>query len=281
MVKTKTKVGASFFALAFFMIITKNAYFFCCYILAVYLHEMSHDKMAKKLGYATKEIKLSAFGAVLYGDFDGVSFDDELKIAMAGPATKLCMAVCTLACWWVFPSLYAYTQPFYLANMCIFAINLLPCYPLDGGRIVFSFLGKRKGCFSAKKIFCRIGACVSFLFFAFFIFLFINGIVNITVALFSIFLFINSADMSTQPVYERIVGVSINKKRLKKGVEVKMVALSGENCVKDLTKFCTSNQLFNLLIVNDDMKVSTIYGFDEIEQILLDYPLETKLKQID
>ena len=170
--KTRFKVGASFFALTFFMLITKNGVFFVYYLLAVILHEVSHEKMANRLGYKTCSIRLSAFGAVLYGEFDQMSFADQVKIALSGPLINLFLAVCTLALWWVFPSLYAFSQPFYLANMCIFAINLLPCYPLDGGRLLFALLGKKTNEKRAKKLFVAVGLVLSFLFFGLFVFVF-------------------------------------------------------------------------------------------------------------
>ncbi len=157
--KTKTKVGASFFALTFFMLITKNAYFFCCYAFAVLLHEFSHGKMANKLGYNTNEIKLSAFGAVLYGSFEQTSCGDEVKIALAGPICNLCLAVVTLACWWLYPECYVFTQPFYMANLCVFFVNLLPCYPLDGGRVLFALLNNKYGHKISKKVWQIVFLC--------------------------------------------------------------------------------------------------------------------------
>ncbi|MBR2029275.1 MAG: site-2 protease family protein, partial [Clostridia bacterium] len=196
--QTKIKVGASFFALAFFMLVTKNGIYFLYYVVAVVLHEFAHAKAAKKLGYKTKDICLSAFGAVLYGDFGDMSFADEAKIALAGPLLNLFMAVCTLALWWAFPSLYVFTQPFYMANVCIFAINLLPCYPLDGGRVLFAVMGQKLGENKAKKLFVALGVAMSFLCFCLFLCLLFLGVVNLTFGLFGLFLFANATGFKSQ-----------------------------------------------------------------------------------
>ena len=279
--KTKFKVGASFFALTFFMFVTKNSLFFVYYLLAVILHEVAHEKMANKLGYKTCSIKLSAFGAVLYGEFDEMTFVDQAKIAICGPLTNLFFAVCTLALWWVFPALYPVSQPFYLANMCIFAINLLPCYPLDGGRLLFALLGKKTNEKRAKQIFATVGVILSFLFFGLFLFALLGGVVNLTFGLFGLFLFLNATSVKKQKIYQRVVGLKINKKRLQKGVEIKTIALSSDNEVGCLAKFCCSAVLYNVWVVDDDNKVVLVVGFDELEDIVLRYPLHTKLKQID
>lgn len=279
--KTKIKVGASFFALAFFMLITKNGVYFLYYIIAVILHEFAHARVALKLGYKTKDICLSAFGAVLYGDFNDVTFCDEAKIALAGPFLNLFMAVCTLALWWVFPSLYTFTQPFYIANVCIFAINLLPCYPLDGGRVLFAVMGEKLGENKAKKLFVALGVLLSLVCFCLFLFFLFCGVVNLTFGLFGLFLFANATGFKKQKVYQRLVGLQVSKQKLQRGMEIKTIALHHENNVSCLAKYCCGNFLYNVQVVGDDNKVVAMFAFDEIEDILLNYPPHTKLKQID
>ena len=279
--KTKIKVGASFFALAFFMLITKNGVYFLYYIIAVILHEFAHARVALKLGYKTKDICLSAFGAVLYGDFNEVTFCDEAKIALAGPFLNLFMAVCTLALWWVFPSLYTFTQPFYIANVCIFAINLLPCYPLDGGRVLFAIMGEKLGENKAKKLFVALGVLLSLVCFCLFLFFLFCGVVNLTFGLFGLFLFANATGFKKQKVYQRLVGLQVSKQKLQRGVEIKTIALHHENNVSCLAKYCCGNFLYNVQVVGDDNKVVAMFAFDEIEDILLNNPPHTKLKQID
>ena len=279
--KTKIKVGASFFALAFLMLVTKNGVYFLYYMVAVILHEFAHAKVALKLGYQTKDISLSAFGAVLYGDFSHMSFADEAKIALAGPMLNLFLAVCTLATWWAFPSLYFFTQPFYIANVCIFAVNLLPCYPLDGGRVLFAVMGQKLGENKAKKLFVAVGISLSVLCFGLFLFLLFCGVVNLTFGLFGLFLFANATGFKKQKVYQRIVGLQITKQKLQRGAEIKTVALHCDNNVSCLAKYCCGNFLYNVQVVGDDNKVIAMFAFDEMQDILLNYPPNTKLKQID
>ena len=46
---------------------------------------------------------------------------------------SLCIAVAGL--WWFYPVTYAYTDGIFYASAAMLALNLLPAYPLDGGRI--------------------------------------------------------------------------------------------------------------------------------------------------
>ena len=132
-----------------------------------------------------------------------------------------------------------------------------------------------------KKLFLAVGFVLSFLFFGVFVFVLLGGVVNLTFGLFGLFLFVNSADFKNQKIYKRVVGLGLSKKRLQKGVEVKTIALSGDNEVSCLAKYCCSNVLYSVQIVDDNNNVIAVFGFDELEDIVVSYPLHTKLKQID
>ena len=277
--KVVFKVGASFFVLAFLMIFLKNAYFFSVYVLAVLIHEFCHEFVARKLGYKTEKIFLSAFGAVLYGEFEGVEINDEIKIALAGPLSNLFLSVLTLAAWWIYPPCYTLTQPFFEANLGVFLINMLPCYPLDGGRVVFSLLNKKTNEKTAEKVFKGIGLVLSLLFFAVFVYSVFNRI-NVTFALFAIFLFLSSQDMSHKNMVQKAVGVNLKTKKLLKGMEVKTVAFS-ENCkVSALLKAKNAHYLTNVEVVDDKLRAVAFFDYDKIDDILLTFPLSTRLKDL-
>lgn len=84
------------------------------------LHEFAHMLMAWLLGISTQEVYLLPFGVnakIAFGHHKG----KEILIAFAGPFLSLLLA-------WLLP---AYRIP----NLVIAGVNLLPIYPLDGGRI--------------------------------------------------------------------------------------------------------------------------------------------------
>lgn len=279
--KLKFKVGASFFALAFLMLITKNAFFFGNYIVAVVIHEAAHAFAARKLGYKTQSICLSAFGAVLYGDFSCVERGDEIKIALSGPLSNLCLAICTLALWWIYPPSYVLTQPFYLANMSIFAVNLLPCYPLDGGRVLLALLGKKMGVQKAKKMFSAIGMAFSALFMALFFAVWAFARINLTFGLFSLFLFAGAAGMSKQSVYRRATALSSHVGKLSRGVEVKTFVVSQDVTVAGLLRLQSGSYLANIEVVDEKLNVVAAFAYDETDKLLLNYPLDARLKDVD
>ena len=98
-------------------------------------HELAHAFAASRLGYKLNKIVLLPFGAVIDGDMKG-SFKDEIIVALCGPLCNVLTALFFAAVWWFEPTMYAFTDTAYTSSLSIAFVNLLPAYPLDGGRIL-------------------------------------------------------------------------------------------------------------------------------------------------
>ncbi len=120
-----------FLLLCVFSIVSENIMILLLYLGALLLHETAHLIMAKMLGCEISEIKLLPYGCRM----SIVSIDspwDELMIALSGP---VCSLICFMGC-----RLIPAAAGFAKANMYIAMINLLPAYPLDGGRAINALL---------------------------------------------------------------------------------------------------------------------------------------------
>ncbi|HEU4976161.1 MAG TPA: site-2 protease family protein [Baekduia sp.] len=118
--------------------------------LGILLHELGHAVVARRRGVEVEEIDLWLLGGVsrMHGEPDKP--EDELRFAAAGPAVTLAivlvlipvrLAVGGIAPEWL-RALIDY-QLFVTAAILVF--NLLPAFPLDGGRILRSLLWRRSG----------------------------------------------------------------------------------------------------------------------------------------
>ena len=121
--------------------------FFACLLL----HEISHSYMAKRSGLPIKRITLFIFGGVAEMSRDVDSPGMEFKMAIAGPIVNFVLAGIFCFLWWL--SYYAGANVVLLVpletlgwiNLLVAGFNLLPGFPLDGGRVLRSIIWKITG----------------------------------------------------------------------------------------------------------------------------------------
>lgn len=113
MERLKIRFGLSFWIFLAMATVLRKGYFAIMYFAAVLLHELAHYFVADRLFYRCYEVRVSVFGAVLYGDFTDVYPRDRILIAVAGPAANFVAAVLCLALWWAAPQTYVPTENFF------------------------------------------------------------------------------------------------------------------------------------------------------------------------
>jgi len=125
------------------------------------LHEFSHCVMARRRGLEVKSVTLFIFGGVSSLKGEPKQPADEFRIAIIGPLTSFTLAgvfaLAGLALW----GTGADTAAFYLAliNAVLGVFNLLPGFPLDGGRVLRAALWARSHSLqSATRIAAQTGS---------------------------------------------------------------------------------------------------------------------------
>lgn len=122
--------------------------------ISVLLHEFGHIFVAKKLGYISKKITLTILGGIAEINLPPkLSKKDEFLIAIAGPVVSLLLAGFFYEIYRLLPfdTTWLKSETLYMAyyvNLSLFFFNMLPIFPLDGGRILRSILGCK---FTFKK----------------------------------------------------------------------------------------------------------------------------------
>jgi Zn-dependent protease/CBS domain-containing protein len=120
------------------------------FFASIIIHELSHSLTAVRLGIKIPEITLFLFGGVAHLSEEPSDPKSELKIAVAGPIASFVLA----ALFWIIAKLIQGTATElivavfdYLAwiNIILGAFNLVPGYPLDGGRIFRAIVWWRTG----------------------------------------------------------------------------------------------------------------------------------------
>src|ERR671929_1217816 len=118
--------------------------------LSIFGHELSHALLARAEGIESDEIMLHPFGGLTRLRREPDSPRAEFRIAIAGPSASFLIGVVALAGFYVarlagLDALAAALSIVGFWNFVIAASNLLPGYPLDGGRVLRAFLWKRTG----------------------------------------------------------------------------------------------------------------------------------------
>ncbi|HLI15510.1 MAG TPA: site-2 protease family protein [Acidimicrobiales bacterium] len=118
---------------------------------SVTVHELAHGIVARRRGLVVRDVVLLPIGGVTEVEHLGESARDELRVAIAGPASSLAIGALLAAAAagagsaLVPPAIFegAWLPRFAWANLVLGAFNLLPAIPLDGGRILRALLAQK------------------------------------------------------------------------------------------------------------------------------------------
>ena len=162
-------IHPSFILLFLWFIFTRNIFSFLLFCAVVLTHELGHYYTAKRLGYKLDSFFIAPFGVSLNYKESIFESKDELKIAFSGPLVNFILSLITISLWWIFPEIYHYTYEFVFQSIMLGLFNLLPCYPLDGGRVLVGVISQYHPRKTAIKISMVLNILFSSILFSLFI----------------------------------------------------------------------------------------------------------------
>ena len=150
-----------------------NLMFIVALFLCVLLHEFGHILTARAFGIPTPDVTLLPIGGVASLERMPEKPSQELLVAIAGPAVNLVIAMLLIG-------VAGATMPtdvvsiddthvglvarLAFANVFLAVFNMIPAFPMDGGRVLHAVLAMRMGPKAAMRIAARIGQGLAFLF---------------------------------------------------------------------------------------------------------------------
>jgi Zn-dependent protease/CBS domain-containing protein len=189
---------------------------------SVIIHEFAHSLVARQYAMPIKGITLFIFGGIAEMEEEPTSAKGELLMSLAGPVTSLVLAAIFFGLEQAVGPVLGGDHPFtvvvgYLAfiNLVLAVFNMLPAYPLDGGRVLRAAVWARtQDIVKATRIAAATGSGLAFLLMALGVFSFITGNVVVGIWWFLIGMFIRAAavgGLQRQVARETLSGETVER----------------------------------------------------------------------
>jgi len=142
--------------------------------VGVFIHEMAHSLIARARGIEIHSITLLILGGVSQMEETMPDPKIELPMALAGPLTSLAVGIVSAALVYIVEAInldpgvagvLVFTFGYLgLLNVLLFGFNLLPAFPMDGGRVLRAWLARRMSLSRATRIAADVGKAFAVLF---------------------------------------------------------------------------------------------------------------------
>ncbi|WP_281322321.1 site-2 protease family protein [Flavobacterium aestivum] len=235
--------------------------FILCIFITVLLHELGHALTAKRYNIKTKDITLLPIGGIARLERLPENPLEELVVAIAGPLVNFALAFITL----FFIEIPKDTEEllvlmssginannfffnFYIVNLTLGVFNLIPAFPMDGGRVLRALLSFRMNRNTATQIAARVGQFIALCFILIGI---VTNPILILIGLFVIF----SAQIETE---------SVEFKNLLKGYTVRDVVMKeyqtieADDTIKKAIAILLESEHRKFLVTQNNKLVGTL-----------------------
>lgn len=235
----------------------------------VILHEIMHYLAARKYGFSGFYIEIKPIGTILnLKDLNDAEPAEDLVISLSGPIFNIFCGLVFFVINYYNSSDFFYTC--FLTNIALGLFNLLPAFPLDGGRIFRDILALKTIYKRANSITVNISLVIGFSVIFIFSFLMLFGFYNFSICIMGIFIIYASYKEKERIVY--IIMADVIRKKTKflgRGfIENKSISIHFKKDLLKAMSILDKNKYNIFYVLNDEMKLLGILYEEELIEAL-------------
>lgn len=233
---------------------------------SILLHELAHSYLAKRYGVNIESITLFLFGGVSAMEEMPRKSGQEAKMAFAGPLTSLIIgSICLFTYrYLISPNPMLSQNPAFLIlwilgsmNIVLGIFNLLPAFPMDGGRVLRSFYARRMSYVKATQSAASVGK-----FFAILMAIFGILVGNLWFPLIALFIYVGASEEERSTQAE----VAIENILVRDIMTKDVVSVAPSMSVEDLVKFMFEKKHMGYPVMEGG-SLKGVVTFTDIERV--------------
>jgi Zn-dependent protease/CBS domain-containing protein len=240
---------------------------------SILLHELAHSYMARRYGIKIESITLFLFGGVSAMEEMPRQPGQEAKMAFAGPLTSLVIGIVCLFIYgnFISPNLSLSQNPLYITvlflgymNLVLGIFNLLPAFPMDGGRVLRSFYARRMSYVKATQNAAAVGK-----FFAILMAIFGILVHDLWFPLIALFIYVGASEEERYTREE----VTLENVLVRDIMTKEVISVNPSMSVEDLIHFMFEKKHMGYPVMEGD-SLRGIVTFTDIQRVpLLERPV--------
>lgn len=259
--------------------------------LCVVLHELGHAMTAQHFGIKTRKITLLPIGGIASLEKIPEEPKQELLVTVAGPLINIVIA---LILYFVIPvqkilannfldiienlnelSLTNFLFYIFMVNIMLVIFNLIPAFPMDGGRVLRALLAMKLGRVKATQIAANIGQTIAV------VFLLLGMLFNPFLILIALFVFVGAyGENKMVQQLELIKGHTVNEAML-----TNITLLNTEDTISRVIDLILTGTEKDFIVVQDDKPLGILLNADIIKNsnnrdLLVSEIMKTSFKEI-
>jgi Zn-dependent protease/CBS domain-containing protein len=258
------------------------------FILIVFLfvfvlfHELAHSIIARRNGIQVRKIILYPIGGVSEIEEIPENPSIEWRMAISGPLTSIVMGAALLAIYYLIPTkipLFPASslvlssgnllQDLGYLNLLLGAFNLIPAFPMDGGRVLRALLAERMTFSDATKYATYIGRIFGI------IMVVIGLLFNFILILIGVFIYIGASEEAEQT----IVSTTLASVRVKDVMQSEVGAVSPDQTIAEAIEIMFKARYHDALVEKDDV-FQGVVTWNEIIKVRQDQRSNLRVEQM-